>query len=177
TTEACLLNPNRNPQLTKGEIEQYLRDYLGVTNVLWLGEGIVGDDTDGHIDDLTRFVNPSTLVTVVEEDPIDENYSILQDNLWRLRSLTDQDGMPFRIVELPMPGTVEFGGQRLPASYANFYIANKLVLLPTYRHPNDQKAMEILQKEFPDRRVVGVDSTELIWGLGSFHCISQQEPA
>ncbi|HZV34695.1 MAG TPA: agmatine deiminase family protein [Verrucomicrobiae bacterium] len=176
TTEACLLNPNRNPHLNRAQIEDYLRGYLGVTNVLWLGEGIVGDDTDGHIDDLTRFVNPTAVVTVVEEDPADENYQLLQDNLKRLRTVRDQDGKPLRIVELPMPGVVEHDGQRLPASYANFYIANGIVLLPTYRHYNDTKALAILQKEFPDRCVIGVDSTELIWGLGSFHCISQQEP-
>jgi agmatine deiminase len=176
TTEACLLNKNRNPHLTKAQIEQYLRDYLGVTNILWLGDGIIGDDTDGHIDDLTRFVNPRTVVTVVEHDPADENYAILKDNLERLGTLRDQDGNPLRVVELPMPGHIEHEGQRLPASYANFYIANQIVLVPTYRHANDQVAMKILQHEFPDRRVIGVDSTELIWGLGSFHCISQQEP-
>ena len=177
TTEACLLNPNRNPHLSKMQIEQYLRDFLGATTILWLGDGIVGDDTDGHIDDLTRFVNPTTVVTVVEEDPADENHPILQDNLQRLRTLRDQDGQPFRIVELPMPRRIEYDGQRLPASYANFYIANGLVLVPTYHDQNDATALEILQREFPDRRVVGVDSMELIWGLGSFHCISQQEPA
>ena len=177
TTEACLLNPNRNPHLTKEQIEQYLRDYLGVTNVLWLGDGIVGDDTDGHIDDLTRFVNPTTVVTVVEEDPADANYALLQDNLRRLRGLRDQEGEPLRVVKLPMPGVVVHEGQRLPASYANFYIANQIVLVPTYRHANDVQALAILQKEFPNRRVIGIDSTELIWGLGSFHCISQQEPA
>ncbi|MDB6022182.1 MAG: agmatine deiminase [Pedosphaera sp.] len=176
TTEACLLNPNRNPQLNRAQIEQYLQDYLGVTNVLWLGEGIVGDDTDGHIDDITRFVNPTTVVTVVEEDPADPNYELLQENLKRLQTLRDQDGKPLRVVELPMPGVVEYDGQRLPASYANFYVANQILLVPTYHHTNDKRALAILQKEFPDRRVIGVDSTELIWGLGSFHCISQQEP-
>jgi agmatine deiminase len=176
TTEACLLNPNRNPQLSKAEIERHLCDYLGVSNVLWLGEGITGDDTDGHIDDLARFVDPTTVVTVVEEDPADANYGILQDNLNRLRTLRDQDKRGLRIVELPMPGVVEHHGQRLPASYANFYIANGIVLVPTYRHAHDTKALQILQKEFPSRRVIGVDSTELIWGLGSFHCITQQEP-
>jgi agmatine deiminase len=177
TTEACLLNKNRNPDLTKEQIEQYLRDYLGLSHVLWLGDGIIGDDTDGHIDDLTRFVNPTTVVTVVEEDPQDENYEILQDNLKRLRTLKDQDGQLLRVVELPMPGKVEFEEQRLPASYANFYIANGMVLVPTYRHAkNDGRALDILRREFPDRKVIGVDSTELIWGLGSFHCISQQEP-
>jgi agmatine deiminase len=170
TTEACLLNPNRNPDLTRCDIERYLKAYLGVTQVLWLGEGIVGDDTDGHIDDMTRFIGPTTIVTASEEDPADANYEILQDNLKRLKT------MPFQIVELPMPGVVEYEGQRLPASYANFYIANNVVLVPTYRHVNDTKAIAILQKHFPDRRVIGIDSTELIWGLGSFHCITQQEP-
>ena len=177
TTEACLLNPNRNPDLSKKQIEEYLCDYLGCTNVLWLGDGIVGDDTDGHIDDLTRFINPTTVVTIVEEDPADENYSILKENSERLKTLRDQDGKPLRVVDLPMPGVIEYDGQRLPASYANFYIANKMVLVPTYRHKNDKVALDILQREMPNRRVIGVDSTELIWGLGSFHCISQQEPA
>jgi len=177
TTEACLLNPNRNPKLTKSDIERYLADFLGAHHVLWLGDGIVGDDTDGHVDDLTRFVNPTTVVTIVEEDPADANYAVLKENRDRLRTMCDQDGRPLRVVELPCPGVVENDGERLPASYANFYIANGLVLLPTYRHPNDRRAVEILQKEFPDRRVVGIDSTELVWGLGSFHCISQQEPA
>lgn len=177
TTEACLLNPNRNPELNKAQIEQHLKDYLGVTNILWLGEGIVGDDTDGHIDDITRFVNPATVVTAVEEDPADENYAILQENLRKLRTFKDEQGRPFRIVEIPMPECVAHEGQRLPASYANFYIANDLVLAPTYRCKNDQRALEILAREFPDRRVIGIDSTELIWGLGSFHCITQQEPA
>jgi agmatine deiminase len=177
TTEACLLNPNRNPQLNREQIENYLCDYLGVTNVLWLGEGIVGDDTDGHIDDIARFVNPTTIVTVVEDDPADENFGLLQENLKRLREMRDQNGKHFRVVELPMPGCVEYDGQRLPASYANFYIANQIVVMPTYRHANDAKALAILQTEFPDHRVLGIDSMELIWGLGSFHCISQQEPA
>ncbi|MFM2295752.1 MAG: putative agmatine deiminase [Verrucomicrobiota bacterium] len=177
TTEACLLNKNRNPHLTKAQIEQHLKDFLGVTNILWLGDGIVGDDTDGHIDDLTRFVSADTVVTLVEEDPADENYSLLQENLHRLRGMKLENGRPLRVVALPMPGVVEFDGQRLPASYANFYIANQIVLVPTYRHANDARALEILQKEFPKHRILGVDSTELIWGLGSFHCISQQEPA
>ena len=176
TTESCLLNPNRNLHLSKAEIEKYLCDYLGVTNVLWLGDGIVGDDTDGHIDDMSRFVNPTTVVTIVEEDPGDANFEILQENLKRLQKMRDEKNRPLRIVEIPMCGVIEYEGQRLPASYANFYIANKIVLVPTYRHKNDSIALEILQKEFPDRRVIGIDSTELIWGLGSFHCISQQEP-
>lgn len=177
TTEACLLNPNRNPHLSKAQIEKYLCDYLNCTNVLWLGDGIVGDDTDGHIDDLTRFINPTTLVTIVEEDPADANFAILKENSHRLQSLRDQDGKPLRVVNLPMPRAIEYDGQRLPASYANFYIANGIVLVPTYRDKNDKVALDILQREMPDRRVIGVDSTELIWGLGSFHCISQQEPA
>ena len=171
TSEACLLNPNRNPNLTKSQIEHYLRDYLGVTNVFWLGEGIAGDDTDGHIDDMTRFVSPGTIVTTVEPDPTDANHEPLHENLKRLRTT------PFEIVELPMPGHVEYKGQRLPASYANFYIANEVVLVPTYRDPNDARGLEVLQKCFPTRRVIGIDSTELIWGLGAFHCITQQEPA
>jgi agmatine deiminase len=178
TTEACLLNPNRNPQLNKGQIEQSLKNYLGVTNILWLGNGIVGDDTDGHVDDLTRFVNPTTVVTVVESDPQDENFQPLQENLKRLRTMRDQDNRPVRVVELPMPGVVEYDGRRLPASYANFYIANGIVLLPTYRHrKNDATAIQILQGLFPDRRIVGIDSTNLIWGRGSFHCLTQQQPA
>jgi len=178
TTEACLLNPNRNPHLTKPQIEQYLCDYLGVTAVLWLNEGIVGDDTDGHIDDIARFVDPRTVVAAVEEDPSDENFHLLQENLRILKRMRDQDFAPLKIVELPMPGVVELDGQRLPASYVNFYIANNVVLVPTYRHNrNDQRALDILQGLFTSRKVIGIDSTHLIWGLGSFHCISQQEPA
>lgn len=176
TTESCLLNPNRNPHLNKEQIENYLRDYLGVTNILWLGDGIVGDDTDGHIDDLTRFVSPETIVTLIEEDPTDENYKPLQENYERLQAMKDQDGKSFRIVTMPMPGAMYYEDQRLPASYANFYIANKSVLVPTYRHSNDARAMETLQKLFPDRRVVGIDCTELIWGLGAIHCVTQQQP-
>jgi agmatine deiminase len=172
TTTSCLLNPNRNPSLNQGQIERYLCDYLGVNEVIWLGDGIVGDDTDGHIDDLTRFVNAETIITVIEGDPKDENFAPLQENLRRLQELKK-----YRIVTLPMPRAIEHQGQRLPASYANFYIANKIVLVPTYRDRNDKVALQILQDEFPDRRVIGVDSTELIWGLGSFHCITQQEPA
>jgi agmatine deiminase len=177
TTTSCLLNPNRNPSRNQGQIEKYLCDYLGASQVLWLGEGIVGDDTDGHIDDLARFLNPTTLAVAVEEDPSDANYPILRENLERLRLMRDTKGRRFRIVELPMPGLVEYDGQRLPASYANFYLANGLALVPTYRHKNDRRALEILRRELPTRQVIGVDSTELIWGLGSFHCITQQEPA
>lgn len=177
TTESCLLNPNRNPHLTKAEIETYLRDYLGVTEILWLGDGIVGDDTDGHVDDLSRFTDENTIVTVTEADPQDENHLPLRENLERLHSWNRRQGGRYRIVELPMPARLEHEGQRLPASYANFYIANGLVLLPTFRQPErDRQARAILQELFPNRRVVSLDSTELIWGLGSFHCISQQEP-
>ncbi len=177
TTESCLLNSNRNPDLSQKDIAQCLRDYLGVTKILWLGEGIVGDDTDGHIDDLTRFINATTVVTVVEDNPDDANYQLLQDNLQRLRSFRDQDDHLLRVVKLPMPSLVEFQGQRLPASYANFYIANEIVLVPTFRRPTDTQAVSVLQKEFPNRRVLPIDSSELIWGLGAVHCLTQQEPA
>jgi len=177
TSESCLLNPNRNPDLTKAQIEQHLCDFLGVTNVLWVGEGIAGDDTDGHIDDMTRFASATAIVTAVEPDPADANHEPLEENLERLRKMRDQSGRPFQIVEVPMPRHIEYKGQRLPASYANFYIANEVVLVPTYGDANDKKAMEVLQKCFSKRRVIGIDSMELIWGLGSFHCITQQEPA
>jgi agmatine deiminase len=176
TTESCLLNKNRNPHLNKEQIEEYLKTYLGVTHILWLGDGIVGDDTDGHIDDLTRFVNPTTLVTVLEDDPSDENYELLLENYSRLQSMKDQDGKPFNIVTLPMPGVIEFQEQRLPASYANFYIANNVVLVPTYNHANDKTAISTLQSLFPNRRVVGIDCTDLVWGLGAIHCVTQQQP-
>ncbi len=178
TTSACLLHPNRNPKLSKGDIETYLRGYFGVNTILWLGDGIVGDDTDGHVDDLARFVNPTAIVTVVEEDPSDANYAPLQENLRLLRAFRDAAGIPYRIVTLPMPQKIEREGQRLPASYANFYIANRVVVVPTFRQQKtDQATLELLQREFPGRKVIGVDSSELIWGLGSFHCITQQEPA
>jgi len=167
TTEACL---------DREHIEQYLRNYLGVTQVLWLGEGIVGDDTDGHVDDITRFVDERTVVTAMEDDPQDENYEFLRENRRRLEHMTNEKGEALRIIDLPMPGRVEHEGERLPASYANFYIGNDVVLLPVYRHANDRKAQEILQQCFPSRRVVPVDGTDLIWGLGSFHCVTQQQP-
>jgi agmatine deiminase len=183
TTEQCLLNPNRNPDLNRNTIEQYLRDYLGVRKVLWLGEGIVGDDTDGHIDDIARFVTPSIVVCALEDDPADANYELLQDNLKRLKSMTDLQGRPFEIVSLPMPGIV--GGtstdnrnlERLPASYANFYIANNVVLAPIFGHANDQIALDTLQRVFPDRRVVGIDCEPLVWGMGTIHCVTQQQPS
>jgi agmatine deiminase len=177
TTEACLLNPNRNPTLDRDAIEAYLRAYLGVRHILWLGDGIAGDDTDGHVDDLTRFVDERTVVTVVEDDPADENYEPLQQNLERLRGMRDQDGRPLRVVTLPMPRALFHEEQRLPASYANFYIANGLVLLPTYDPDRDEEARHTLQELFPTREVIGIDCTDLVWGLGAFHCASQQWPA
>lgn len=177
TTESCLLNKNRNPQLSKTQIEQYLKDYLGVDHILWLGKGIEGDDTDGHVDDLARFVNATTLVAVLEEDPHDINYMPLQENFRKLQTMKDQDSRRLHVVKLPMPGVIEYQGQRLPASYANFYIANEIVLLPIYNHPNDKIAQQILQELFPRRRVVVVDCRDLLWGLGAFHCVTQQMPA
>lgn len=176
TTTACLLNKNRNPQLNQQQIETYLQNYYGAEQILWLGDGIVGDDTDGHIDDITRFVNEDTVVTVVEEDKNDENYHILQENLDTLKTMRLLNGKQLNIVELPMPDAIIYEDTRLPASYANFYIANSAVIVPTYRSKNDDKALDILTQCFPDRKVVGIDSTDIIWGLGSFHCLSQQEP-
>jgi agmatine deiminase len=182
TTEQCLLNPNRNPQLSREDIEQCLKDYLAVEKVLWLGEGIVGDDTDGHVDDIARFVGPNVIVCAVEEDPADANYQLLQDNLQRLRHMTDAHGRSFEIFTLPMPGVV--GGtstdsrnlHRLPASYANFYIGNSVLLAPVFGHANDTRALEVLQQLFPDRRVVGINCEPLVWGMGTIHCVTQQQP-
>ncbi|NNJ09056.1 agmatine deiminase family protein [Chloroflexales bacterium ZM16-3] len=177
TSEQCLLNQNRNPELSREDIEARLRDFLGVEKILWLGEGIVGDDTDGHIDDISRFVDTDTILTAVEDDPQDENYLILQENLRRLHLMTGLDGRPLRILTLPMPPPVVYEDQRLPASYANFYIANRIVLVPFYNHPNDQRAAAIIQGCFPERRVVGIDCTDIIWGLGAWHCLTQQVPS
>lgn len=176
TTTSCLLNPNRNPHLTQDEIEGYLRRFYGVDNVLWLGDGIAGDDTDGHIDDITRFVNGDTVITVVEHDARDENYKPLHENLKLLSTLRLENGGYINVIELPMPMAVFYEGTRLPASYANFYISNKYVVVPTFRDKKDEAALELLQKCFPERQVVGLDSVDIIWGLGSFHCLSQQEP-
>ncbi|MCE2849198.1 MAG: agmatine deiminase family protein [Chitinophagaceae bacterium] len=173
---ACLLNPNRNPHLSKSEIEQYLMDYYGQDQVLWVDEGIVGDDTDGHIDDTVRFVNEDTVITVIEENKSDDNYALLQHNLKQLQAMRLLNGKQLNIVELPMPDPVIWEEQMLPASYANFYIANQQVVVPTFRSDKDNKALEIIQGCFPDREIVGIDSTDIIWGLGSFHCLSQQEP-
>jgi len=176
TSTACLLNPNRNPHLNQAQIEQFLCDYYGQQQVLWVEEGIIGDDTDGHIDDTVRFTNEDTVITVVEEDKNDENYELLQTNLKQLKAMRLHNGKALNIVELPMPDAVIWEDQRLPASYANFYIANHAVIVPTFRSKKDDKALQIIQSCFPDRAVVGIDSTEIIWGLGSFHCLSQQEP-
>jgi agmatine deiminase len=176
TTTSCLLNENRNPHLDQRQIEKHLTDFYGVENILWLGDGIIGDDTDGHIDDLTRFVSENTVVTVVESNKKDENYHPLQENLKALKKMRLEDGKQMEIVELPMPSALIYEDMRLPASYANFYISNKYVVVPTFRDKNDDKAIDILQKCFADRKVIGLDSVDIIWGLGSFHCLSQQEP-
>jgi agmatine deiminase len=176
TSESCLLNPNRNPTLGRAEIEQRLRDYLGVTEILWLGDGIEGDDTDGHVDDLARFVRERTVVTVVEENRDDPNYEPLQENLARLRAMK-WDGAPLEVIALPMPAKIVREDLRLPASYANFYIANECILLPTFADSNDTVAESMLANVFPARRIVSIDCTELIWGLGAFHCLTQQQPA
>jgi agmatine deiminase len=178
TTRSCLLNANRNPSMTEEQIEENLKQWLGVRNVLWLADGIEGDDTDGHIDDLTRFVGKSRVVTVVEENAADPNHAILVENLEALRSLRDEDGHPLDIVTLPMPGRRrEWEGHRLPCSYANFLIVNGGVLMPTFDDPRDDEAAAVLGSLFPGRKVVPVDCTDLIIGLGSVHCLSQQQPA
>jgi agmatine deiminase len=177
TTESCLLNANRNPSLSKTEIEQRLKEFLGVQRILWLGEGIAGDDTDGHIDDLARFVDTQTIVTVVERDPSDPNFAPLRDNLRRLQAMRDCRERSFNIIELPMPPPAWIEGQRTPCSYANFYISNQAVLVPMYRAPSDRVACEILQELFPGRKVIGIDCSDLVWGLGAIHCVTQQLPA
>lgn len=175
TTTSCLLNKNRNPHLNKVGIEKYLKNFYGVHSILWLEDGIVGDDTDGHIDDITRFVSEDTVVTAIEENPADENFEPLILNRELLEKYTI-DEKPLTVIDLPMPSPIYHEGQRLPASYANFYIANKYVIVPTFSDSNDEKALEILQECFRDREVVGINSVDIIWGLGSFHCLSQQEP-
>jgi len=177
TSTCCLLNENRNPHLQQAQIEQYLGDYYGIEQVLWVSEGIVGDDTDGHIDDTVRFVNEDTVLTVVESNVLSENFDLLQKNLKELKAMRLADGKQLNIVELPMPADVIYEGQLLPASYANFYISNGHIIVPTYQCAQDDKAMQIIQLCFPTREVVGIDSTDIIWGLGSFHCLSQQEPS
>ena len=182
TTEQCLLNHNRNPDLDRAGTEEYLKQYLGVQKVLWLGEGAAGDDTDGHIDEIARFVSPTKIVCGLEEDPLDANYEPLQENLKRLKHMTDANDRAFEIVSLPMPGVV--GGEstdtrnldRLPASYANFYIANNVVLVPVFGHVNDARAVDTLQLVFPDRRVIPINCEPLVWGMGTIHCLTQQQP-
>jgi agmatine deiminase len=177
TSTACLLNKNRNPLLNQDQIETYLRNYYGVEQILWIDEGIVGDDTDGHIDDTVRFVNEDTVITVIEEDKADENYQLLQRNLQQLQHMRLLNGKQLNIAELLMPEELVYEDQRLPCSYANFYISNNVVVVPTFRSKRDDKALQTIQNCFPGREVVGIDSTDIIWGLGSFHCLSQQEPA
>ncbi len=176
TTEQCLLNKNRNPDLSREEIEQSLKDYLGVSNIIWLKKGIAGDDTDGHVDDVARFVSPRTILCAYEEDETDENYPVLKENYEILCNSEDQNGNPLNIIKLPMPGFVGIEN-RLPASYANFYIGNKVVLVPVFGQENDKRALSIIQKAFPDRKVTGIDCTDLVYGFGAIHCITQQQPA
>lgn len=179
TTEECLLSDvqQRNPGLSREQYESIFQQYLGVRHVIWLHRGIAGDDTHGHVDDLARFVNPNTVVIAVEDDKAEENYDPLQENLKLLRRMKDQDGNPLRVVPLPMPQAVYFAGQRLPASYANFYIANELVLVPTFNDKKDRVALNTLAKLFPDREVVGIHCGDLVLGLGTLHCMTQQQIA
>lgn len=176
TTEQCLLNPNRNPTLKKADIERKLADFLGVRHFLWLKDGIEGDDTDGHVDDIARFVNPRAVVAAVEDDRDDANFRPLQENLKLLRSMKDQDGEPLTVIELPMPGFVGDEEGRLPASYANFYVGNRVVLLPVFHHENDERARRVLEKCFPTRAVVPIYAGDLVHGMGTFHCVTQQQP-
>ena len=178
TTTSCLLHKNRNGGLPRHEVERYLKAYYGQQHVVWLGDGIAGDDTDGHVDDLARFVGPRLIVTAVEPDPRDANFKVLRENRRRLARARDQDGRPFEIVEIPMPSPVFHAGERLPATYVNFYFVNGALLVPTYRdRKRDRRALETLQRLLPDRAVVGIDCTEIAWGLGAIHCLTQQQPA
>jgi len=176
TTEQCLLNRNRNPSLTRSDIEKQLCEHLGVQQVFWLGDGVVGDDTDGHIDDLTRFVAEDTVVTVIEKDRADENFEALAENRERLDGIRLADGRPLRVIELQMPRPVEYKGDRLPASYANFYIANSCVVMPAFNDPADEPNRKTLAQCFPGRDVIAIDCTDLVLGLGTFHCLTQQVP-
>ncbi len=177
TSKSCLLNPNRNPHLNQNQIEKYLYDYYGIDQILWVSDGIVGDDTDGHIDDTVRFINEDTVLTVVEINVNSKNYELLNQNLKELKQMRLLNGKQLNIVELPMPKEVIYEQQLLPASYANFYISNGHIIVPTFKCDQDDKAMQIIQSCFQTRQVVGIDSTDIIWGLGSFHCLSQQEPS
>src|SRR5271166_5346669 len=178
TTEECLLSKiqQRNPGMSRKDYEKLFADYLGAQNVIWLGKGITGDDTHGHVDDLSRFVSPDTVVTVIESNPKDPNHKPLRDNLRRLQAASDQTGKPLNIAELPMPSPVVFEQRRLPASYANFYIANGVVLVPVFNDPNDRIALNTLATLFPTREVVPIYSGDLVWGLGTMHCMTQQQP-
>lgn len=176
TTNQCLLNRNRNPSLEKVEIEAYLCEYLGVSKIIWLNEGLAGDDTDGHVDDIARFVDPTTVLCAFEDDPEDENYTALKENYEILKASTDQDGNPLKVIKLPMPGRVG-DEERLPASYTNFYIGNDVVLVPIFGHKNDGEALRIIQDAFPYRKAIGINCREIVYGFGAVHCISQQQPA
>jgi agmatine deiminase len=177
TTTSCLLNKNRNPHLSQKQIEKYLQDYYCIEQILWLGDGIEGDDTDGHIDDITRFINEDTVVTMIEPNKHDVNHLPLNENLDKLKKMRLLNGKQLNIIELPMPEPVQYKGTRLPASYANFYFTNSAVIVPTFKCKNDEVAIKILSEAIKDRPIVGIDSTEIVWGFGSFHCLSQQEPA
>jgi agmatine deiminase len=179
TTEECLLSEvqARNPGLSREQMQQVFHDFLGIDQVLWLDRGIAGDDTHGHVDDITRFVGPETILTAVEPDATDPNHEPLAENLARLRAARTLEGKQFNVVEMPMPRPVVFRGQRLPASYANFYIANGLVLVPTFHDPNDRIALNIIAELFPEREVIGIHAVDLVWGLGTLHCMTQQQPA
>jgi len=179
TTEECLISrvQQRNPGMKKRDYEKVFAEYLSASNIIWLGSGIVGDDTHGHVDDITRFVSPDTVVTCVDSDPASENYEGLRENVRRLRDATVEEGKPLATIDLPMPAPVYFEGRRLPASYANFYIANRTVLVPVFNDPNDRVALDILADIFPDREVVGIYCGDLVWGFGAIHCMTQQQPA
>ncbi|HZR59267.1 MAG TPA: agmatine deiminase family protein [Terriglobales bacterium] len=179
TTEECLLSKvqQRNPKMTRTDYEKVFANHLGISNVIWLGSGVTGDDTHGHVDDITRFVAPDTVVTAVEANPDDSNYESLRENVRRLRDATDQDGKSLAVIDLPMPGPVIFEDRRLPASYANFYIANEIVLVPVFNDVNDRITLDILADVFPDREIIGIYCGDLIWGFGAIHCMTQQQPA
>lgn len=176
TTEECLLNPNRNPTLNKSQTEEYLKKYLGVKKIIWLEKGVINDHTDGHIDEVARFINANTIVCAYEDDQTDPNFTILDKNWRTLQKATDLNNQPFNVIKLPMPKMDYDNDERAPVSYANFYIANNLVLVPQFNHKNDERALEIITEAFPNRLVVGIDCTDLIYGGGTIHCITQQEP-
>ena len=177
TTEQCLLNPNRNPHLCCNDMQRYLAEYLGAKKVLWLGEGIEGDDTDGHIDELARFIGPKTVVAALEDNQDDVNYRPLRENFERLQRFTDQDGQPLDVIALPMPRPIHHDGQRLPASYCNFYMANGVAIVPQFDDPADARVLQCLGNHLPGRKIIGLPARDLVWGLGAFHCITQQELA